>query len=181
MAETEFYRALVLFRSPDEFECQVTAGSRRLQLLQVFNTALRQAADEVRMRLFSVANLYRLDAAVGKRVSFEHWGEQRVQLTPVLGAALLRTISYTYDKLGNLLTAKDPDSSLIYTYDNLGQQLTEDNAGTPDVPRVLLTTQYDKRERSSTTPPAARRASSTLLQRLTCWPITNTSTTPLDF
>jgi YD repeat-containing protein len=59
------------------------------------------------------------------------------------GASIIRTISYTYDALGNLLTATDPDSSLTYTYDVLNRVHTADNAGTPGVPRVILTSTYD--------------------------------------
>lgn len=56
---------------------------------------------------------------------------------------LVRALRYTFDEVGNMLTASDPDSNLIFTYDAVNQQLTADNAGTPNIPRVLLTYEYD--------------------------------------
>lgn len=56
---------------------------------------------------------------------------------------LVRALVYTYDEVGNMRTAVDPDSSLTFTYDELNRQRTADNAGTPNVPRVLLTYGYD--------------------------------------
>ncbi|APZ93419.1 putative Ig domain-containing protein [Fuerstiella marisgermanici] len=57
---------------------------------------------------------------------------------------LVRTLAFTFDPVGNMLTANDPDSSLTFTYDELNRQRTADNAGTPSVPRVLLTYGYDE-------------------------------------
>jgi YD repeat-containing protein len=63
------------------------------------------------------------------------------------GGAVVRTTSLTYDAVGNLLTASDPDSSYTFTWDVLDRVLTADflrtRAGTPDVPHVVLTYGYD--------------------------------------
>lgn len=56
---------------------------------------------------------------------------------------LVRTIVSTYDAHGSLLSISDPDSTYAYTYDVLNRVRTIDNAGTPDMPHVLLTYQYD--------------------------------------
>jgi RHS repeat-associated protein len=56
---------------------------------------------------------------------------------------LVRTLSFTYDATGNMLTANDPDSSYTFVYDALGRQTVADNAGTPKVSHVLLTYGYD--------------------------------------
>ena len=59
------------------------------------------------------------------------------------GTTPIRQTSYTYDAVGNQLTASDPDSRLTYTYDVLNRVTSVDNQGTPAVPRVVLTYQYD--------------------------------------
>jgi RHS repeat-associated protein len=59
------------------------------------------------------------------------------------GGTPIRTIQFTYDAAGNLLTASDPDSSYTFTYDALNRLLTDDNAGTPGVPNVILTYGYN--------------------------------------
>jgi RHS repeat-associated protein len=52
-------------------------------------------------------------------------------------------IVYTYDLDGELHSAADDFSSYTYTYNSLGQQTSVDNAGTPGVPEVLLSSGYD--------------------------------------
>jgi RHS repeat-associated protein len=56
-----------------------------------------------------------------------------------------RTIAFTYDVLGNMLTASDPDSNYLFTYDTLNRLRSVDNNpdGTRDVPRVILSYAYD--------------------------------------
>jgi len=56
-----------------------------------------------------------------------------------------RTISVTYDLLGNMLAASDPDSDYRFTYDTLNRMTSVDNNpdGTRDVPRVILAYAYD--------------------------------------
>ena len=59
------------------------------------------------------------------------------------GMSTVNTLSYTYDSVGNLLTAEDDFSSYAFAYDNLYRLLQSDNAGTPDVPNVVLDYVYD--------------------------------------
>ncbi len=58
---------------------------------------------------------------------------------------LVETISFTYDVLGNMLTASDSSSNYLHTYDSLNRLISVDNNpdGTRDVPRVVLHYVYD--------------------------------------
>ncbi len=63
---------------------------------------------------------------------------------------LVDTLSFTYDSLGNMLTAvdlnvtgSDSESRLTFTYDALNRLKTVDNAGTPGAPNLVLTYDYD--------------------------------------
>ncbi len=58
---------------------------------------------------------------------------------------LVQTSNFTYDLLGNMLTASDPKSNYLHTYDTLNRLKSVDNNpdGTRDVPRVILTYGYD--------------------------------------
>ncbi|MEX1026818.1 MAG: RHS repeat-associated core domain-containing protein, partial [Candidatus Paceibacterota bacterium] len=60
-------------------------------------------------------------------------------------AALVETISFTYDTLGNMLTASDSNSNYLFSYDTLNRLTSVDNNpdGTREVPRVILTYGYD--------------------------------------
>ena len=50
----------------------------------------------------------------------------RITVTNDHGGTLANSVSYTYDRLGRMLTQDDPDHGLYtYTYDALGQRLTE--------------------------------------------------------
>ena len=64
---------------------------------------------------------------------------------PLTPNSLVETISFTYDPLGNMLTANDSNSNYLFTYDPLNRLESVDNNpdGTRDVPRVLLTYDYD--------------------------------------
>ena len=62
---------------------------------------------------------------------------------PAGGGAALRTVTMAYDADGRLTSIKDPSSDYAYTYDKDGRVLVVDNAGTPGMPRVLLTYAYD--------------------------------------
>ncbi len=59
------------------------------------------------------------------------------------GGATTYTESVSYDAAGQLLGVSDPFSAYSYTYDARGRVRTEDNAGTPGVPHVVLTDGYD--------------------------------------
>jgi len=58
-------------------------------------------------------------------------------------STLVRTVNSTYDQRGNLQSITDPDSSYTYTYDALNRVTTIDNAGSPDMPHVVLSYAYD--------------------------------------
>ena len=60
--------------------------------------------------------------------------------------ALVETITFSYDPLGNMETASDSNSNYLFTYDTLNRMKSVDNNpdGTRDVPRVVLTYEYDK-------------------------------------
>lgn len=50
----------------------------------------------------------------------------RTQVTNAFGTALQSSVTYTYDRLGRMLTQNDPDHGVYtYTYDALGQKKTE--------------------------------------------------------
>jgi RHS repeat-associated protein len=52
-------------------------------------------------------------------------------------------LSYTFDAIGNLLTAADPNSRVTKTYDAANQVVTTDNLGTPGAPHTILRNAYD--------------------------------------
>lgn len=56
-----------------------------------------------------------------------------------------RLMSFTYDAVGNLTTASDPDSKDAFTYDALDRLTSADNNpdGTRNLPRVILMYTYD--------------------------------------
>lgn len=59
--------------------------------------------------------------------------------------ALVETLTFTYDTLGNMLTAADSNSQYAFTYDTLNRLTSVDNNpdGTRDIPHVILTYAYD--------------------------------------
>ncbi|MCC7333737.1 MAG: putative Ig domain-containing protein [Pirellulaceae bacterium] len=59
--------------------------------------------------------------------------------------ALVETINFTYDALGNMLTAADSNSRYLHTYDVLNRLTSVDNnpLNDRDVPRVILSYGYD--------------------------------------
>jgi choice-of-anchor A domain-containing protein/RHS repeat-associated protein len=59
------------------------------------------------------------------------------------GGTDVRTITYGYDKAGQLTSASDPDSSYTFTYDDGGWLASVDNLGTPHQPRVVINYTYD--------------------------------------
>jgi RHS repeat-associated protein len=56
----------------------------------------------------------------------------------------IRTITSSYDAAGQLKTISDPDATYTLTYDLAGNLETVDNAGTPNVPNVLLKYTYNQ-------------------------------------
>lgn len=60
-------------------------------------------------------------------------------------AALVETVSFTYDAMGNVLTASDSNSRYQHTYDALNRLIIVDNnpLGDRQNPRVVLTNGYD--------------------------------------
>ena len=59
------------------------------------------------------------------------------------GSTVVRTIAYAYNADNAVTSASDPDSSYAYTYDGLGEVTSLDNSGTPNMPDVVLSSQYD--------------------------------------
>lgn len=59
------------------------------------------------------------------------------------GAAVVRTITTTYDANGQITAASDPDSSYSYGYDAVGRLTSVSNSGTLGVPVVVMTYGYD--------------------------------------
>lgn len=59
------------------------------------------------------------------------------------GATVLETFAYAYNADGQLTSASNPDSAYAYAFDGMGRTTSVDNNGTPNVRRVVLTSQYD--------------------------------------
>jgi RHS repeat-associated protein len=69
--------------------------------------------------------------------------DRQTQETWWAGSTAVRQIDYGYDAVGNLVSASDPDSSYAFTYDTLDRVTSTDNAGTPNVPHVVLSYAHD--------------------------------------
>jgi RHS repeat-associated protein len=52
-------------------------------------------------------------------------------------------ITYSYDKNGNLTSVNDNFSALTFSYDARNRLISESNAGTPQIPQVILNYGYD--------------------------------------
>ncbi|OYV78599.1 MAG: hypothetical protein B7Z73_19540, partial [Planctomycetia bacterium 21-64-5] len=87
-------------------------------------TSIQDAAG--RVRDFTYDNLSRLTA--------EQW---------MSGGTVVATMAYAYDLDNELTSASDPNSAYAFTYNGDGLVTSTDNAGTPNVPDVLLTNTYD--------------------------------------
>jgi hypothetical protein len=68
------------------------------------------------------------------RLTTENW---------MSGSTIVRTIATGYDADSEVTSMSDPDSDYAFGLNNLGQTLTVDNAGTPNVPHVILANGYD--------------------------------------
>lgn len=80
-----------------------------------------------------------------REFSYDHAGRL---LTEMWFAAnngqLVETISFSYDSLGNMLTAQNANSKYTYTYDQLNRLKSVDNEDAiADTPRVILYYEYD--------------------------------------
>ncbi len=86
-------------------------------------------------------NLVTMIDRLGRRTDYTYDTRNRLTLESWLGAG--HDIEYTYDDNGNLLTATDPSSKLTMSYDARDRLKTVNNTGTPNVPPVVLTYNYD--------------------------------------
>lgn len=82
----------------------------------------------------------------GRRIDFAYDYAGRLTEEVWYGQSqdLLRTITFSYDVIGNLVTTSDPDSSYTFRYDTLNRVTSIDNDGSPGVPHVVLNYEYDK-------------------------------------
>ena len=74
--------------------------------------------------------------------SYDHLNRQTAEQW-MSGSAVLETFSYSYNADGQLTSADSPDSAYAYSYDGMGRVSSVDNNGTPNVPDVVLSSQYD--------------------------------------
>ncbi|MEM6468700.1 MAG: putative Ig domain-containing protein [Planctomycetota bacterium] len=118
-----------LFDDPSGASCQTNTGADHV-ILSCFDEVGNQSAKIDRNGRRSEYNYDFMQNLVEER-----WY--------TIDDALVRTLAYGYDSVGNMRSASDPDSQLTYTYNAANQQLTADNAGTANVPRVLLSYDYD--------------------------------------
>lgn len=58
-------------------------------------------------------------------------------------ASIAKTISSTWDLVGNILSVDDLQTNYTWTYDSLNRPLSESNAGSLDLPSLILTNEYD--------------------------------------
>lgn len=65
------------------------------------------------------------------------------------GGNIIRTIAIAYDTLGRRSSIADPDSRYTYLYDVASRVTQVSNAGTPNVPTVILNYGYDKDGRTT--------------------------------
>lgn len=123
--------ALAALQRPSGADCQSNTGAAHVTL---------SCHDEE-------GNLTKSIDRNGRRREFnhDHAGRTEEERWFSVSNELLRTISFSYDVVGNVLTVTDPDSNYAFTYDALNRLVTEDNNpdGTLDVPHVVLTRSYD--------------------------------------
>ena len=81
----------------------------------------------------------------GRRTEFEfdHTGRVLFERQFSATAELVDTRSFTYDNIGNLLTATDSDSRYEFTYNEINQLVASTNAGTTGAPTVEFAYTYD--------------------------------------
>lgn len=94
----------------------------------------------------AVGNQTRITDRLNRVRTFTYDLLNRVDLERWLGSdgsTVLRTIDSDYDAVGNLLRINDPDSTYVYTFDALNRVISVDNAGSPNMPHVILNYRYD--------------------------------------
>ncbi|MGE3804743.1 MAG: RHS repeat domain-containing protein, partial [Gemmataceae bacterium] len=92
----------------------------------------------------AVSNIVAITDRNGRTRTFDHDALDRMTRESWLdGTSVVRTLDFTYDAIGNMLTASDPDSSYAFTYDAVNRVTSVDNAGTPLLPHLVLTYGYD--------------------------------------
>ncbi|QGJ68575.1 Hypothetical protein PBC10988_2360 [Planctomycetales bacterium 10988] len=69
------------------------------------------------------------------RLTGEHWLDSQ--------QTVIRSFTYAYDHLGRMTSAGDPELTYSYAYDILGRVTSVSNAGTLDLPEVVLTQTFD--------------------------------------
>lgn len=115
----------------------------------VVDLAANIGADHIRaFRYDGEGNQTKLIDRNGRRREFayDHAGRmlEETWFTAETGT-LVETISFTYDSLGNQLTASDSNSKYRFEYDSLNRQTLVDNNpdGSRNIPRVILSYEYD--------------------------------------
>lgn len=84
---------------------------------------------------------YRIDRN-NRRIDFEYDIAHRM-IKEKWGATPQRVTTYSYNNAGQLISAVDPDSSVIIDYFNTGLVKSVDNVGTPGAPRALISYTYN--------------------------------------
>ncbi|WP_253155892.1 RHS repeat-associated core domain-containing protein [Stieleria tagensis] len=91
-----------------------------------------------------VGNLVEVVDRNGRRIEFSYDLLDRLDTeTWWQGTSAVNHVQYRYDAVGNLLGASDVSSQYSNRYDALNRVLTVDNAGTANVPHVVLSYVFD--------------------------------------
>ncbi|MCO8125241.1 polymorphic toxin-type HINT domain-containing protein [Stieleria sp. TO1_6] len=93
----------------------------------------------------AVDNLTAVLDRLGRRIEYSYDSLDRMTEERWVGSPDNRSIGFSYDATGNLLTAGDVNSHYQYQYDALNRVISDDNLGTPNVPRNHLTYGFDSR------------------------------------
>ena len=75
-------------------------------------------------------------------MSYDRVGDMTAELWKN-GSVTVRTISYTYDAAGEMLTASDPSASYAYAYNSDGRVMTSSASIAGLTPQVTLTSDYN--------------------------------------